>query len=223
MGRVLTVLLALLAWSPAHAADKPKPEHVIIGLDVSDSNPLLKSKGFAQKAADRIRPMLETLPPRSVVQLRTLGVYDADANTLRIDRTISATNRPEDVARLVATIIAGVPELVRTGKLKVHPETNILAFLETMGQVSDCAARPTRFVLITDGEEFSKGSAVKLTKLEDKLPVPEKPQFKGCAELQMLGLGLNAKDPKMTTHLRDEWTAWAEAQGFESYVGLFDW
>ena len=59
------------------------PTHLVIGIDLSQSNVLVTNSAFARKVADRIRPMIEDLPPRSKVTLRTFGSYDSRSNPLR--------------------------------------------------------------------------------------------------------------------------------------------
>ena len=44
-----------------------------------------------------------------------------------------------------------------------------------------------------------------------------------AATLVILGLAQGVNDPRETQRLRDEWTAWAQAAGFKSFIGLNDW
>ena len=41
--------------------------------------------------------------------------------------------------------------------------------------------------------------------------------------MQMLGIGQGTASPTTTRRLRDEWTAWSQDAGFDSFVGLNDW
>src|SRR5690606_6364648 len=117
------------------------------GLDLSKSNPLVNDEAYAARAAARVARELQALPLKSRVMLRTFGSYDGGANTLKIDQVISAQARPRAVATGVATLIAGVPELVREGRLKAQGRTNIVPFLETMAEGVDCRAADMRVML----------------------------------------------------------------------------
>ncbi len=119
------------------------------------SFPLVDSEQFAKRVAERVAPAIRDFPPRSLVTLRTFGVYDPAANPLRFDKQISSINRAADVASAVETIIASVPSMVASGKLKAQPKTNIVAFLETMAQSVDCKKNKTAIVLVSDGIEDS--------------------------------------------------------------------
>lgn len=92
-----------------------EPVRLVIGLDLSKSNPLVDSENYAEAVGDFVAAYVEDLPFASVLMIRTFGAYDGSVNNLRVDRTISANNRPEDAAELVASIVGGVPRLVREG------------------------------------------------------------------------------------------------------------
>ncbi len=194
--------------------------HVVVGIDLSQSNVLVEDAAFARKVADRIRPMLEGLGPRSIVTLRTFGSYGNTADQLRRDWTISARNRPEDVATVVHGIIAGVPTLVDRGQVRSQSHTNILAFLENTSQLVDCRGFEVIVVLATDGVEDSE--YVRLQNSGATLPEPER-MFRGCDELHMFGIGQGLGSPTTTRRLQAEWDAWADTAGFQRFVGLNDW
>lgn len=196
------------------------PTHFVVGIDLSQSNVLVTDENFARKVADRIRPMIEGLAPRSIVTLRTFGTYAGSQNVLRVDRTISARNRPEDVATLVHGIIAGVPQLVREGRVRSQGYTNILAFLENTSQLVNCRRYEVIVVLATDGVEDS--DYVRLQNTNAHLPEPDR-MFRGCDELYMFGIGQGQGSPANTTRLRREWDQWADTAGFRRFVGLNDW
>jgi hypothetical protein len=164
--------------------------------------------------------MIENLPPRSEVILRTFGVYESSQNPLHLNRTISARNRPEEVATLVRGIVAGVPQLVREGRIESQGYTNILAFLENTSQLVDCRDFEVIVVLATDGVEDSE--YVRLQNADAHLPEPDR-IFRGCDELHMLGIGQGLGSPATTTRLRQEWDQWADTAGFRRFVGLNDW
>lgn len=215
-------LLALgLVQGTSGLAAAETPAHIVIGLDLSSSNPLVADPDYAAKIAERIAPYVEQLPLRGKLTLRTLGNYGGTGNNLRLDRVISTNDRAEDVARLVQGIVAGVPKLIDNGTLKVHNRTNIVPFLENMAEIVNCRDTPTRIILASDGVEDSK--YVRLVNSGASLPLPEDKIFSRCDELQILGLGQGVDNPNTTKRLRTEWRNWSIAAGFRTFQGLNDW
>lgn len=197
------------------------PQRVIVGLDLSRSNPLVADPDFAAKVAARISGMVAKLGFRSEVHVRTLGNYDASSNDFYFDAVLSTRDRPEDVASEVRKLIAGTPLLVKSGKWHAQSKTNILAFLDNAAQSLGCSAMPTTVVLASDGIEDSEYA--RLANAKSHLPAPDGKPFAGCAELQILGLGQGTRSPMETVRLRREWTDWAKAAGFGKFQGLNDW
>ena len=231
MRKFVTFLLALAcsaAFASAWADDyyygtNTPPRTIIIGVDLSTSNPLIVDDAFAAKVAARIAPMITGLAPRSRLVLRSFGSYDSAANAvLNLDILIAPkTARAEDMARLVQTAVAGVPKLVREGKLRAQNQTNIIAFLDNMAATVDCHAQPATVILASDGIEDSK--LANLSRNQGTLPLPTRPIFAGCDELMIFGLAQGMRDPRQTQRLRDEWTVWSQAAGFKGFTGLNDW
>lgn len=213
---------APLASGGAKGDDTPAPMRLVIGLDLSKSNPLVQSESYAQSAADLVETEIQDLPLASIVMLRTFGAYSAASNNLKIDRRLSVDGdeRPEAVASLMSDIIAGVPKLVRDGTLEAQDTTNIVSFLESMSQFVDCSETDTRVVLISDGIEDSEYAH--LADPGETLPAPGR-IYAGCSELEIVGLGQGQKDPRMTQRLRSTWRAWAKSAGFEDFSGLDNW
>lgn len=197
------------------------PHRLVIGLDLSKSNPLVADPDFAAKVATRIAGIVARLGFRSEVHVRTLGNYDATANDFYYDAVLSTRSRPEQVASDVRKLIAGTPLLVKSGKWRAQNHTNILAFLDNVSQSVGCSGMPTTIVLASDGIEDSEYA--RLAQASAQLPAPEGKPFAGCAELQILGVGQGTKSPKQTVRLRREWSGWARAAGFKKFVGLNDW
>ncbi len=196
------------------------PPHLVIGLDLSKSNPLISSEVFAAQVAARVGDEIRGLPIRARVTVRSFGVYDTSSNTLRIDQVISGRARPGDVADGIQALVANLPRLVREGKLKAQMKTNIIPFLETMSDGLDCS-HPTRIVLLTDGAEDSELG--RLTRSGGRLPEPRAGAFAGCDELVMLGIGRGFNSPSVTQRFRAAWSEWAEGAGFDRFTGLYDW
>ena len=197
------------------------PQRIVIGLDLSRSNPLIADPAFAAKVGARVAGIVHDLGFASEVHVRTFGNYDATSNNWAYDVVLSVRNRPENVAAEVQKLVAGTPLLVKTGKWRAQENTNILAFLDNVSHSIGCAGMPTTIVLASDGLEDS--DYARLIRGDAHLPVPGGKPFAGCAELEIFGLGQGADSPRLTTRLRTEWSGWARAAGFARFVGLNDW
>jgi hypothetical protein len=80
---------------------------------------------------------------------------------------------------------------------------------------------PTTVILASDGIEDSEYARLSLE--DSRLPNPEGQPFKGCSELQILGVGQGTRSPVQTMRLRGQWTRWAQVAGFAHFLGLNDW
>jgi hypothetical protein len=211
----------LLETAGAQDEAPPPPRRVIVGLDLSLSNPLIADPAFAAKVGGRIAGELRTLGFGSEVHVRTFGNYDATSNTFAYDAVLSVRERPQNVADDVGRLIAATPLLVKQGKWRGQGRTNILAFLDNLSHSPGCQGLPTTIVLATDGIEDSVYA--RLDYPSSHLPKPEGRPFRGCYELEILGLGQGTRSPLKTTRLRAEWQGWADAAGFQHFVALNDW
>jgi hypothetical protein len=197
------------------------PKRVIIGLDLSKSNPLIDNPAFAAKVAARIANIVRAMGFASEVHVRTFGNFDATSNNFYYDTLISTRARPDQVGAEIEKLISGTPLLVANGKWRAQDNTNILAFLDNAAESIGCSGMPTTVVLASDGIEDSEYA--RLQKDTAHLPAPEGRPFRGCAELQILGLGQGTRSPIETVRLRSEWSRWAAAAGFAKFTGLNDW
>ncbi|NOT40353.1 MAG: hypothetical protein HOP13_07675 [Alphaproteobacteria bacterium] len=219
--------IALLAWngsaSASYAPPANPPQTIVIGIDLSSSNPLIRDDGFAGRVAARIAPMITNLPPRSRVLLRSFGAYNAAANNkLSLDIVIAPkTARAEDIARLVGGVIGGLPKMVRDGRVQVQNSTNIVPFLMNISRSVDCRAMPVHVILASDGVEDSQ--VARLSRRTATLPAPLSAPFPGCEELMILGIGRGLNSPGDTERLFGEWQFWSQSAGFRRFVGLNDW
>lgn len=223
-GGALTV--AAVERAPVQLADagdtaQLSPRRIVIGLDLSKSNPLIENPAFAAKVAKRIAGEVRTLGFASEVHVRTFGNFDASSNTFAYDVVISTHARPEAVAAEIGKLIAGTPLLVGRGKWVAQNSTNIIAFLDNAFASIGCGGMPTTLILASDGIEDSEYARLGLE--DSRLPPPEGRPFKGCAELQILGVGQGTRSPVETMRLRTQWTRWAQAAGFAHFLGLNDW
>jgi|GEM_PF-604004 len=201
-------------------AEKPK-KRLVIGIDLSQSNPIVDDAAFAKKLADRVSDTITGMGFASEVHVRTFGSYETSANNFHYDAVLSIHQRPEAVAAEVAKLIASTPALVEKGIWRAQAKTNILAFLDNASVSFGCAGMPTTIVLLSDGMEDSEYAH--LAKPNAELPMPDGTPFKGCSELQVLGLGQGQDSPEKTRQLRATWTRWAHEAGFASFIGLNDW
>jgi hypothetical protein len=215
------------SWSPFQQVSQPapqlQPKTVLIGLDLSRSNPLVRDPGYAARVAERIRPLIADLAPRSRVMLRSFGTYNTDMRgTITLDVTIAPKSaRAEDISKLVAQVIANIPTMVSQGKFQAQPDTNIIPFLMNMARVTNCNAMPTHVILASDGIEDSR--IVNLRGRNAVLPPPPGEIFPGCTELQILGIGRGMNSPYDTERLIAEWGNWSKAAGFRHFLALNDW
>lgn len=218
-GLAALLSVSLLAVRADAVDAPPRPQTVIIGLDLSKSNPLVDDAAYAARVASRLTSEIDKLPVRSRVMVRSFGAYDSSANPLKIDEVISARARPESVAEGISALVAALPQLVADGKLKAQDWTYIVSFMETMSHQVDCSASEVRVILLTDGfEDLSDARMLRGT----SLPKPE-PYFSGCSELMMLGVGQGGGSPAVTKRAREQWKNWSEAAGFMRFTGLYDW
>ncbi len=198
-----------------------EPTRIIIGLDISKSNPLVDDPAFAAKVGQRVAAMVSKLGFASEVHVRTFGSFEASSNPFYYDTMISTRARPEAIAVEVQRLIAGTPLLVARGKWVSQETTNILAFMDNIANSIGCAKLPTTVILASDGIEDSE--YVRMQMDDSHLPAPEGKPFRGCAELQILGIGQGTRSPIETVRLRREWSRWAAKAGFGRFTGLNDW
>jgi hypothetical protein len=196
-------------------------QRIIIGLDISKSNPLVDDPAFAAKVGQRVGDLVRKLGFASEVHVRTFGSFEASSNPFYYDTMISTRARPEAVAAEVQRLISGTPLLVARGKWVSQENTNIIAFMDNVANSIGCAKLPTTVILASDGIEDSE--YVRLQEDGSHLPSPDGKPFSGCKELTILGIGQGTRSPIETVHLRREWARWSAAAGFGHFTGLNDW
>lgn len=227
LAAALMSVLTLTAYNGATEAQTGGPlpvETLVIGIDLSTSNPMTRDPAFAQKVANWLRPRILNMGPKSLVYVRTFGSYDAAQNQMKVDRKISAKrNTPADIADLITGIVAGVPELIANRRLQAQNQTNIIAFLDNVSKLVSCGPgkQPVTVVLASDGIEDSELG--NLSGQAGTLPLPDRPLFKDCKALVILGLGQGTRSPAKTRALFEQWQAFARYAGFQEFQGLNDW
>jgi hypothetical protein len=212
--------LAMQVGMPTADQNQLHSQRLIVGLDLSLSNPLVDDPAFAARVGARVADQIRHLGFASEVHIRTFGSYDPSSNNFAYDTVLSVRSRPEVVAAEVQRLIAGTPRLVASGRWKSQRNTNILAFLDNITRAVGCGGMPTAIVLASDGIEDSD-----YTRLDrgGHLPPPDRRIYRGCAELTIYGLGQGSGSPLLTTRLRGEWEGWARQAGFARFEGLNDW
>ena len=222
LGTVTAVALMAGGALAMQEGDPPRlnSERVIIGLDLSRSNPLIENPAFAARVAKRIAGIVAHLGMASEVHVRTFGSYDPGSNGFAYDTVISVRARPELVAAEIEKLIANTPRFVANGRWHPQQRTNILAFLDNSVRAMGCGGMPTSIILASDGIEDSEFAQLAQN---EPLPAPDGRLYRGCTRLAIFGLGQGTGSPMMTARLRGEWSGWARAAGFGEFVGLNDW
>lgn len=179
-----------------------------IGIDVSESNPLVSSPAFASVAGKYVRTQVAQLHMLDVVEIRTIGDRSmANFKTERIQ--INRHNRPDKAADMVARYIAGLPNKTHEG----NGSTNLIAFMEFSSNF-DCA-NGGRILLLTDGIESSDYISSEDFLSGKPLSKPDSNFLAGC-EVSMLGFGQNANGewpPQVIKNMRKSWNAWMKDAG----------
>lgn len=204
-------LLLIVSASAAQAQDR----HVIIGLDVSDSTPLISDKAYAARAVSAVSDMLSGLEAGDQVLIQTIGNYGMAENPLNFEWTVSRRTPAIKLRRIVTSLIARLPKLVESGKLEAANSTNLVGFLEMASYSVDCETETTSFVLLTDGIEWSsRTNGRALAAGNASLPAPPEDSLKGC-DLTMIGIGQTVKgaDPAVTANLIKAWKTWSVTAG----------
>lgn len=197
---VLLIALLLIAATPLHA------KTLTLGIDLSESNPVVTSPEFAKAVARHAHGEIAALELGDVLQVRHFGERGTDKmRSLSIRMT--RQNRPKAVADQVARHIAALPSKTTDP----HHQTNILAFLE-FGSF-DCASGQSRVVIYSDGIEASQTMSDRAFLSGKPLPPPPANYLKGC-EVVMFGLGAS-KDgslpPAVIESIRQRWTDYFKA------------
>ncbi len=225
--RALCMFLCGVFVGPAAAEEgEAVPIRLVIGLDLSKSNPLTENQAYAGKLADFVAEEIDGLRLGAEVQIRTFGVSDATRNTLRIDEQVTLRNPPSAISAAVKKLVSSIPALVSSGRLEAQDATNIVGFLRTSVQsIGECQT-PTRFILLTDGLEDSEygrltGSGGALTSPVFK---PPKDKRYKCDELLFLGIGQGLASQSERDRLAQIWREWvAHSAPFKAFTPLQDW
>lgn len=179
-------------------------ETLVVGLDISTSNPLVRDDAFAREVGAQVQRQIEDMQPGDRVIIETFGLHGI-AMGQKIELPISRRHNPGKVAHFASQIISAVPRMVREGKLAPHPATNILSFLELRTEREGC--NDTVFFIATDG--FESSDAVSGTNV---LPTPASAYLTGCS-VTLTGVGGGTQETVAARNLKDLWLAYLRDAG----------
>ena len=198
------VLLSSASWAAA--------SRYMILLDLSNSNPLVRSKAHAANLARLARRRLHDVKMGDRIILRTFGAYNVSRQMIK-ELNVNIYLRPENARRAVEQLIAGIPKAIEKGYLKIQGQTNIIGALQRMRGRMQCAALHTNVILVSDGLSNSV-----YTKGDGLPPEADEPLFDRCGTLTILGL--NGNDPRHTRKLEKAWQKWSTGAGFTSFQAI---
>jgi hypothetical protein len=185
-------------------------EPLAIGLDLSSSSPLVKSKEFAELAAAAMAEKINAMPMGSRVSIRTFGNGGLE-NIRKKEAVLSPRNRPSEVAKAVARLIATAKDAATA-----QGSTYLLSFLM---QTDFHCDEQGEVIVITDGLEGSADLMMtdKMLNKSFTIPEPQKGLLKDCRVL-FWGLGRTADgvlSAKQVRNLDTAWNDWFKAAGAE--------
>lgn len=185
------------------------PTNYIIGLDVSDTSPLITDVIFAEKSGRKIFNEINSLCLGSDVIVQIIGEYGVGNRSFNFHLTRKVR---QQVASNIATTIAS---LSSEQSIKPSNTTNLLGFINDYSSHHRCSSN-IHYTLITDGLEYSDmGNAYALIKNDGKLQKLNR-DFAGCT-ISIMGIGksLDIKTASSAEALRNLWRKWALANGFK--------
>lgn len=184
---------------------------LVIGADVSRSNPLVSHAPFAKAVAERLSKKVRTLEYGEWVHLKTFGdggIQHIEDKSLQITRRMS----PQQAASRVADAIRGFPSSGQG-----EGSTNLLGFLEN--NRFDCDTEGAAVWLLTDAIEQSAEVNGNDLLLGKPLPAPFAKPLDGC-DVVIIGLGRIGDGgtlPRSQLHaLQTTWTDWLNKAGARS-------
>lgn len=232
-----TLLAALAAVSLSSTAFAG-PSVLVVGIDVSQSNPLLLAGAqfdqYRLNSKQRVRDAVNQLEAGSVLMIRTFGDNLATPRALGVaDVTIIPLGRhaPDPRLRTLESYRAAVADeaarkvdqAIALAQAHADPYTRITRFLEALSAPVSALAvfqnpvagpqpRDVRFLLLTDGVEDDPPNRLARGA---NLPAASAARYQRCTELKMVGFAQAATTMTRAaeTHMRDEWTRWAATLG----------
>lgn len=211
----LTLAATILGLTLHSVSAQAEQQELVIGLDISTSNPLIADPMVAKRAGNKAANLIRTLESGNNIRLRSFGNYSQRDNPLRLDLRISRRLPAQRIAQTVERLIAGLPQLIARNRLPEGRSTYLTAFLEEEAAQLDCERHHTRLVLFTDGVESSPQTSQRaLLQGRTALPEPVSEALCGCY-ISLYGIGETAQGAsrRQTLHLITAWKAWAAEAG----------
>lgn len=214
---ILALLLTLCLAAPVAAQDNS----VIVLLDLSGSTAHIISASFAAKAGAYVAREVAGLPLGSRVSLRTFGLADAKANGLALDYTLTKRlgSKPREVATKLSMVLAAVPKLAASGKLKVQDRSQIIrALYDLSSLVKGCDAR---LIIISDMLEYSPDANCYRLATYNSGGLPAPPAgLLAKARVAAVGCGYGLKTAAQSRRLQELWSRWFEQAGAAEFVAI---
>lgn len=234
-------MAAVVALLASASAAKAEPTLLVIGVDLSASNPLVTNATYRQQALRRVNEKIQALEVGSQVILRAFGNNPISQPPIPIpDSDILVWNhRARDGAADSRTAVLNAASLTFlrqiNGLLQTPGQqyTRIARFLdELQSDIGRHVAfnpgdgvryRSVDFILLTDGVEDNGTVNLRLDGAELPMPgrmfPPPGRQQPRCSGFTMFGAGQATQvlPDAVSAHIRGEWRAWATAAGCASY------
>lgn len=215
MRKLILAALATSYLTPVTAAE------LWVGIDMSDSAPLLLEHDQAAAAAETIARAIRGLERGDRVRILSFGESGVSDRQIDITIKLSSRNRPELIASQVQAIIASLPQRARDGQLHIESQTNAVGFLERIGPLLNCENEPTMLLVMTDGIEWSSAVTGKELLQGAALQEPSGPILQDC-HVVFWGLGQQQRgfghDDSWYPLLRSTWTDFMGQAGAASFA-----
>lgn len=211
------LIIFIIIMSAVVNAAEIKTVYIII--DLSDSSPQLKLKQFAYKSANYVDDQIKELPLGSNICISTFGEYSRDKNLLSLQFKLLKKNgsRPTEVRAIVKKVIVNLPNLVKSGKLKLQKMTSLIGELKSIGLHMNSSS-DNLVIILSDLLEFSAdANAYELIKQTNgRLPSP-KSGFLSNTDVIALGAGYGVKSSIENDRLESIWREYFNKAGVGNF------
>lgn len=217
MRMLFSALLASVSMAPAMA------DELWVGIDMSDSAPLLLEDIQAAAAAETIADEIRQLERGDLVRIISFGESGVTDRQIDFSIELSGRNRPAAIAEQFLELIASLPQRTRDGQLHTESQTNAMGFLERIGPLLNCQSVPTTLLVMTDGIEWSTAITGEGLLAGQPLPPPSGPILQGCA-VTFWGLGQQRRefghDDGWYPILRAAWSTYMDQAGVAEFAAF---
>jgi hypothetical protein len=215
MDRMVLAALVAAGLTSAQAGE------LWVGLDMSDSAPLLLEDAQAAAAGETIAAAIEGLERGDLIRIISFGESGVSDRQIDLTVELSGRNRPEVIAPQVQALISSLPQRARDGRLRLEGQTNVMGFLERIGPLLNCQDEPTSLLVMTDGIEWSAAITGEGLLAGEPLPPPSGPILQGCT-VTFWGLGQQRReyshDDGWYPILRAAWATYMDQAGVAAFA-----